>query len=179
MIKNFLRKLIKQPLISPVSNLKSEILKKTSEKSETIAKKPIVTEPVKTNELIITQPFKGISHRGVDLRSASLSPFKLLPVVMCEDGVVLRKGIDGLGNDFLVVKCGEHEIKYIHVTFNANYQPGENIPGGVEIGFTQIKQVIGRGNSSAHHLHFEVWRDGSPIDPVEYFHDKKMRYKFI
>ena len=147
--------------------------------------------PIKSDLNIITQPFKGQAHRGVDLRSVELPSGKLLPVILTEPAKCLRTGIDPLGNDYAVFLTDNFdEIKYIHVSYNDKIIPGTEYKEGQEIGFTHIKndvldksgkviyKGIGRGNSTAHHLHFETWKDGKPFDPVEYFYQRYIKYDF-
>ncbi len=125
--------------------------------------------------VLFTQNYKGDKHRGVDIRSFDFVNFRLIPVVCTEKSIVLKVGVDGYGNDFMVCRPFEddcvHEIKYIHVKFNTDIVKDAILGEGYPIGITAIDADYSpkRGNSFAHHLHFETWRDGRPLDPVVYF----------
>jgi len=153
-----------------------------------------MTVPIKrlSEAQVITSPFgmrtlngQRRMHRGIDLRSRRFSKEKgyvpqwgLQDVVFSEDSAVLRWGTDPKGNDFLVVKPLENmeysEIKYIHVTVDDKIkQKGIKFLKGDKIGKTQVK-----GSSTVHHLHFETWKDGKPVDPVEYLDKIGVKYQF-
>lgn len=137
--------------------------------------------PIDCEELVITQKYHARSHKGVDLRSVNLATSEKLAILLTEDGEVLRIGVDGMGNDFMVIRP-EHneladELKYIHVTFIRPFHVGELLSGGTDLGRTQIVDEIGRGNSKAHHLHFETWKNGSPFNPTDYFDYSNIAYR--
>ncbi len=137
--------------------------------------------PVDTDELVITQRFHARNHKGVDLRSVDLETYDKLDIILPEDAEVLRRGVDGFGNDFLVVQPTNDfmsELKFIHVTFDSLFEVGEMLEAGTVLGKTQIVDEIGRGNSLAHHLHFETWRKGTPINPMRYFDEYHTPYRF-
>lgn len=135
--------------------------------------------PVDTTIQVITQRF-NLGHRGIDLRSVDFATWKKQAIVITEKSRVLRQGEDRYGNDFLVVQPLESqfdELKYIHVNFERDFSMDEILEGGNLLGYTQIHQEIGRGNSYAHHLHFEVWAGGLAINAMEYFQVGQIAYK--
>ncbi len=138
--------------------------------------------PVERKKQAITVPFHPERHRGVDLRTVNFFNWKKQPVVMPERSRVLRHGIDDYGNDFLVVHPMSNpdvdELKFIHVTFERTFAIGEEIDEGEILGYSQVRQEIGRGNSYSHHLHFEVWCNGSPVNPLDYFDRWNINYEF-
>lgn len=137
--------------------------------------------PVDTDELVITQRFNVRQHRAVDLRSVNLETSEKLNIILPEDAEVLRVGIDGFGNDFLVVRPANDfmdELKFIHVSFVTSFKAGEMLDAGTVLGQTQIIDEVGRGNSNAHHLHFETWRKGTAINPIRYFEEGHFSYRF-
>jgi murein DD-endopeptidase MepM/ murein hydrolase activator NlpD len=129
--------------------------------------------PIEGIPLILTQKYKGNLHRGIDCRSYDFKRFKLCPVIATEKQVVVRVGIDGYGNDYIICRPFDDtvvtDLKYIHV--KPEVKEGDILDGGKRIGMTAIDSDYfpHRGNSYAHHLHFETWKAGSHLDPVLYF----------
>jgi murein DD-endopeptidase MepM/ murein hydrolase activator NlpD len=122
---------------------------------------------------IITQTFHP-GHSGVDLRCVNPKD-ENMPVVATEDCRVLRSGIDGYGNYFVVVKpmvnTSFTELKYIHLA-PSNHMPGQELKEGEKIGVCAIG-----GNSKSLHLHFETWKQSGAVDPVEYFDLAGIKHK--
>jgi murein DD-endopeptidase MepM/ murein hydrolase activator NlpD len=114
---------------------------------------------------IITQKYHW-RHRGVDLRSWDFEKNSLLPVITPEPVKVLRMGTDRFGNDFIVCKGKMTNVvlKFIHITIKSGININTELGKYEILGYTQIK-----GNSRAHHLHFETWKDGKHFDPIIYF----------
>lgn len=132
-----------------------------------------MNSPIEGIPVIITQKYKGNIHRGVDIRSYDFKRWKLCNIVATEDQTVIRVGIDGYGNDYIICKPDDETvcdtIKYIHV--KPAVKEGDRLNGGRKIGVTAIDSDYSprRGNSYAHHLHFETWKNGNHIDPIIYF----------
>ena len=104
--------------------------------------------PIKRKRQYITQQYKGEAHRGVDLRSVDFSTWKLQPVIATEDSIIDRIGIDGYGNDFIVLRPRRletnMELKYIHVSYDPEYiKTGETLNRGDVIGQTQTVKTVG------------------------------------
>lgn len=134
--------------------------------------------PVKTDRLVITSPYgqrKNIFHNGVDLRSVNKETGAMLDIIAPENMQVLRNGVDGYGNYFLVGKPLEStfkELKFIHLDEKClSFAKGAVLDKGTALGHSRIG-----GNSAAHHLHFEVWNNDS-IDPVIYFETMGIKWK--
>lgn len=135
---------------------------------------------VKSEYQIITSPFgprtingRQSFHRGVDIRTVDFQTWKDIPIVTSEQCKVLRQGKDGYGNYFLVVQPHESnfdEIKYIHIS-ETKFKIGSILVPDIFLGYA----IIG-GNSKAKHLHFETWKDGKPVDPIEYFIEMNIKY---
>jgi len=139
---------------------------------------------------VITSSFgekrgKRKKHKGMDLRSRRflretgyVKQWFLQDIVATERCKIKRFGVDKLGNEYIVltpmINRDFYELKYIHVTLRAEVMfRGKTLEAGDRIGKTQVK-----GSSRAHHLHFEVWENKIPVNPLEYFNRLGIRYKY-
>lgn len=134
--------------------------------------------PVKRRKQKITSPYGprgSIFHRGVDLRTVDFTTFRRQPCIATEQCKVLRIKRDGNDNGIIVLQplnSVYDELKYIHIDIeNSPVKKGQIISEGDIIGYTEI-----RGQSKAHHLHFEIWSGGEHYNPVEYFESRGIKY---
>ena len=97
---------------------------------------------------------KTLMHKGVDI------PVAYQPVYASEAGIVTFVGVkSGYGN-FIVINHGEGiETKYAHLDKFA-VSAGQQVSKGQIIGTSGAT-----GRVTGPHLHYEVWKKGSPIDP--------------
>ncbi|MCK4547792.1 MAG: M23 family metallopeptidase [Candidatus Eisenbacteria sp.] len=100
---------------------------------------------------------KDAGHLGIDIVAA-----KSEPVRAARSGIVVFSGWDArLGNLVIIGHDDGYESRYGH-NEDLLVGEGETVVKGQEIG------IIGStGVSSAPHLHFEIRKDGDPIDPME------------
>jgi murein DD-endopeptidase MepM/ murein hydrolase activator NlpD len=100
--------------------------------------------------------FHQISHQGLDIAAREGTP-----VLAAADGIVIFSDWTyRLGNLVVVAHRSGYTTFYGHnqVLFA---RPGERVHQGEPIA------LLGNsGVSTAPHLHFEVWQDGSPVDPM-------------
>jgi Peptidase family M23 len=95
-------------------------------------------------------------HAGVDLGAAAGTP-----IVAAADGKVLSAGwAGGYGRAVEIAHAGGIETKYGHMSRIAAY-PGESVRRGDVIGY-----VGSSGLSTGPHLHFEVMKNGRPVNPL-------------
>jgi len=136
---------------------------------------------INTHTHIITSPFgvrtykgKTRKHKGIDLRSVNMVTGICHDIVAPEYCKVLRQGIDGYGNYFLVTRGieSDYELKFIHIE-KTHFEIGEMIRNGHYISISRIG-----GNSRAHHLHFETWEHRKPLNPVDYLNKMNINYKY-
>lgn len=98
----------------------------------------------------------GRMHRGIDIaRPASRT------ITVADNGVVKAAGQDGsYGNRIIVDHNNGYETLYAHLS-SIEVKVGQVVPQGTRIG------VMGStGHSTGIHLHFEVKKNGSLINPV-------------
>ena len=69
----------------------------------------------------------------------------------------------GYGNSIVISHGFSYETRYAHMS-KINVQRGQVIKRGQVIGL-----VGNTGKSTAPHLHYEVHKNGVPIDPINYF----------
>lgn len=99
-------------------------------------------------------------HDGVDLASRQGTA-----VVATGDGIVIRPptSLEGLGNIVAI----DHGFGYISIyaaLLKSDVRPGNRVTRG------QIIGSVGRsGITSGPHLHYEVWKNNKPVNPVNYF----------
>ena len=95
-------------------------------------------------------------HAGLDLAAAAGTP-----IVAAADGKVVSAGwAGGYGRQVAIVHAGGLETRYGHMSRIAAYA-GEAVHRGDVIGY-----VGSSGLSTGPHLHFEVTRNGRPVNPL-------------
>jgi peptidoglycan hydrolase-like protein with peptidoglycan-binding domain len=101
----------------------------------------------------------GRLHTGIDFPAPAGTPVGAAGV-----GVVKFAGWNTGGYGYLIVishRLG-YESWYAHLS-RIVASPGQSVTGGTRIGY-----VGSTGHSTGPHLHFEVRRNGKPIDPAPY-----------
>lgn len=100
-----------------------------------------------------------IMHNGLDLIAPAGDP-----VHAAGDGVVteVTKSRKGLGNVVTITHKGGYKTRYAHLA-DIEVRKGNRVRKGKVIGYVGVS-----GNSFAPHLHYEVYRDTSIMDPVHY-----------
>jgi len=99
-------------------------------------------------------------HAGVDWAAPTGTP-----VYAAAAGKVQFSGDGkGYGNLLIIGHTNGLETRYAHLNkFAANGKAGNNVQAGDLIGY-----VGTTGRSTGPHLHFEVRKDGKPVDPIPY-----------
>lgn len=100
-------------------------------------------------------------HHGVDFAAPEGTP-----VYAASSGVVLNADMGSLSDDFGKVVLIEHGDKLQSLSAHLSridVQIGDFVQAGQQIG------LVGRtGRTTGPHLHFELWRNGHPKDPLSY-----------
>ena len=108
----------------------------------------------------------GHTHQGQDVMAACG-----LPLVAARGGTVQYNRYEASAGNYIVIdgKGTPNDFMYAHLAEPSPLQEGETVRTGQPIG------IVGNtGNSSACHLHFEIWgapgwyEGGSPFDPLPY-----------
>lgn len=95
------------------------------------------------------------NHRGIDLGACGT------PVLAAASGRVLSARFDRRGGNMVVIDHGSGVISYYLHLKSISVKPKQAVAAGVPIG------IAGRTGaaSTGCHLHFEVRKNGKPIDP--------------
>ena len=107
-----------------------------------------------------TDPFDGnqASHHGIDF--AATAGTQVLAVA---DGVVSHTGIDGGYGRMVEITHGNGYVtRYAH-TAKLLVKPGQTVKRG-----DPIALMGSTGRSTGPHVHFEVLRDGRPMNPLSF-----------
>ncbi|WP_203294143.1 M23 family metallopeptidase [Luteirhabdus pelagi] len=147
-----------------------EIASLAEEKEQLLAAIPAI-QPVKNEDLTRmasgygyrTDPFTKARkfHYGMDFTSP-----RGTPVFASGDGVVSRADntASGYGNHIRIDHGYGYESLYAHL-YKYNVRRGQRVKRGDLIGF-----VGSTGRSEAPHLHYEVFKDGERINPINFYY---------
>lgn len=119
--------------------------------------------------LTLTSPFGqkrgNINHPGVDLVASSGTE-----VTSPESGKVISSSFnnDACGGTLFIDHQNGYKTRYCHLK-KINVSKGDTVSKGEVVGLTGGGSGdYGRGNSMGPHLHFEFYKDGKVVDPMEY-----------
>lgn len=105
------------------------------------------------------------NHKGVDFPIPPNTP-----VTASLPGVVrIKEDPDGYGNYVVIDHGNGLETRYAHLN-RYNVRDGQSVGQGDVIALSGgVRGAAGAGNSQGAHLHFEVRRNGQPVDPSTVF----------
>lgn len=124
---------------------------------------------LQNRENVITQEF-GNGHSGIDIvgtghTADSITAHSNGTVIFCQKGYKNNKGAKGnasYGNCVKIQHTNGYCTLYAHL-YSVNVNLGQIVKQGQVIGY-----MGNTGNSYGTHLHFEVWKNGSRINPKPY-----------
>ncbi len=106
-------------------------------------------------------PLAGASayHKGVDLGTGAYN----IPTYAAQAGTVIFAGASGAAGNLVVIDHGNGLVtKYMHHD-KVYVKSGDKVEKGQQIGLSGTT-----GNSTGNHLHFQVEKDGTAINPLIY-----------
>lgn len=107
-------------------------------------------------------PISGVqkNHNGIDIARPANTP-----IYAAHDGTVTINGNDSDGYGYYVRIAGNNGVEtlYAHMIKTSDLQIGSTVTAGTLIGY-----VGQTGAATGNHLHFEVFVNGSRIDPLTY-----------
>lgn len=103
----------------------------------------------------------GTFHRGIDLAAS-----KGTPIYAAASGTVIYSGYNngGFGNLVMIDHGNGYQTYYAHNSKN-HVQVGQRVVKG-----QNIASVGSTGNSTGNHVHFEIRKNGTPINPNSYIY---------
>lgn len=97
-------------------------------------------------------------HTGIDFSGAAGDP-----IYAAAEGKVTKAGFDGEHGNYIIIGHGRGlETEYLHMT-KLLVKAGQTVKKGQQIGL-----MGSTGRSTGTHLHYEVHKNGVPIDPSPY-----------
>ncbi|MFI3207319.1 MAG: M23 family metallopeptidase, partial [Clostridia bacterium] len=97
-------------------------------------------------------------HKGIDIAA-----YYGTPIVAAESGTVVDvRYSSGWGNHVVIYHNGTYTTLYAHMSSYA-VSEGDYVSKNQVIGY-----VGSTGNSTGNHLHFEIYVDGTRVDPYPY-----------
>jgi murein DD-endopeptidase MepM/ murein hydrolase activator NlpD len=119
-----------------------------------------------TKEFTVGARARGVlPHQGIDIAGPRENPIRA-----AGDGVVYRTGTDPYLGNFVEI---EHGLGYLTVYGHCSrvlVARGDHVRRG-EV----IAHVGDTGQTTAPHLHFEIWREGEAVDPREFLQGEPPR----
>jgi len=127
-----------------------------------------------TNNIPSVKPAKGLisreydidtKHFGIDIVNQVSTP-----IFSIADGFVVFSDFSKDFGNFLII---DHQNGYLsHYYHNEDlfFNKGDKVLEG-----DIIAKMGNTGMSSGPHLHFEIWKDGAPINPNTFFEDFKLK----
>ena len=97
-------------------------------------------------------------HSGIDL---SISPGT--PVRATADGIVSYSGWHGGNGNLVVLEHGHGFSTFYAHNKTTNVKIGQKVKRGDIISYSGST-----GNSTGPHVHYEIWKDGKPLNPTGY-----------
>lgn len=124
-----------------------------------------LADPMNTEN--ISSPFGprwGRNHNGVDIIAKSGTPIKSPASGVVDEACCQSERT--CGGRIRIKHDNGLTTRYCHVK-SFNVSEGDRVTQGQVIGLSGGgKRDIGKGNSMGAHLHYEVYRDGKPVDPI-------------
>ena len=127
-----------------------------------------------TNNLPSVKPTDGLISKKYDLETKHLGIDLVnvvgTPIFAVANGLVV---ISDFSDDFGYFLIVDHQNGYItHYYHNQEnfFKKGDSVSAG-----DVIAKLGNTGMSTGPHLHFEIWKDGEPIDPITFFDDFNLK----
>ena len=159
-------------VVSTIKNISAKKSKEDSVLRQLVESEDFYNIPINTSvvleDLVFFQPINGIvttefnlneKHFGIDVVSV-----KDQSVKSCLDGIVLFSGWSTEYGHVIIIQHSDNIVSLYMHNSTVTKQSNESVLAGEVIG------IVGNSGhlSSGPHLHFELWQNGNPINPLEY-----------
>lgn len=155
------RSLIDSQLKSLQTDLENRLREERGEPRDSMFIEPLANYRVTATFMDPTYPFRHLfEHSGMDMAAPTGTP-----VMATEEGIVAWNRVGrSYGNYVMVIHENGYASLYAHLSgFAANVN--QFVARGDVIGY-----VGSTGFSTGPHLHFEIRKDGIPVDPARYIY---------
>ena len=148
----------------------SEVLRKASGKDKNLTSLPVLKPVADKNLNRVASGFGtrfhpilkvNKAHNGLDFAAKTGTP-----IYATGDGVVKQAEFNsGYGNVVMIKHGNGYETLYAHMS-RIKTRAGKKVKRGDVIGY-----VGSTGLSTGPHLHYEIHKNGKPVNPIMYFYD--------
>jgi murein DD-endopeptidase MepM/ murein hydrolase activator NlpD len=97
-------------------------------------------------------------HSGIDISSSPGNPVKATA-----DGIVSFAGWSGGSGNLVVLEHGHGFSTFYAHNRKLNVRVGQKVRRGDVISY-----VGSTGDSTGPHVHYEIWKEGKPVNPKDY-----------
>ncbi len=102
-------------------------------------------------------------HYGIDLAAMKGTPIK----AAAAGTVVQAQYVPGYGNNILIQHNKYYRTRYAHLQ-KINVTVGQKVTQGQKIGTVGDSGSVRKSGRDASHLHFEIYHNGSHVNPLRY-----------
>lgn len=102
-------------------------------------------------------------HYGIDLAAMKGTPIKAAAV----GTIVQAQFVPGYGNNILIQHNKYYRTRYAHLD-KINVTVGQKVAQGQKIGTVGDSGSVRKSGRDASHLHFEIYHNGSHVNPLRY-----------
>ena len=110
-------------------------------------------------------PRWGRNHNGIDIASSNGTVYGAKIVAADSGTVILSKYYSGYGYCVIVNHGNGFTTLYAHMKAQSALRVGDTVKKGSTI----IGYVGASGNVTGPHLHFEIQKNGTPVNPMNYY----------
>lgn len=106
----------------------------------------------------------GFMHRGIDIADRSNGGNGAISILAAKSGTVTTAGYHYSYGNYVVINHGSGlSTLYAHMQGNLGVSSGQSVSAGQRIG-----TMGSTGDSTGHHLHFEILENGNRVNPEKY-----------
>ena len=128
---------------------------------------PIVSTKYRypVNYINITQYYSS-SHRAMDLGWSSKHYGSNQNIYACFDGIVTINSYASDAGNYVTIKHDNGDVsRYMHLKEKSWVKIGQRVSKGEHIGY-----MGDTGNARGNHLHFDLTKNGSRVNPIDYLY---------